>query len=60
MKVWAFNPGYVVTNFRGKGELEREGEERRKRVVGDTKESAKALVDVVIGVRDEGVGEVCS
>lgn len=55
MKVWAFDPGYVVTNLSGTGEKGRQ--ERVKNGAGDPKVSAKALADVVAGKRDDDVGK---
>lgn len=55
IKVWAFNPGYVVTNLSGKGEAGIQ--ERIKNGAGDASVSAKALADIVSGKRDEDVGK---
>jgi NAD(P)-dependent dehydrogenase (short-subunit alcohol dehydrogenase family) len=55
MKVWAFDPGYVVTNLSGTGEKGKR--ERVKNGAGDPKVSAKALAAVLAGKRDEDVGK---
>jgi NAD(P)-dependent dehydrogenase (short-subunit alcohol dehydrogenase family) len=54
MKVWAFNPGYVVTNLSGTGEKGRQ--ERVERGAGDAAVSARGLADIVYGMRDAEVG----
>jgi NAD(P)-dependent dehydrogenase (short-subunit alcohol dehydrogenase family) len=54
-KVWAFNPGYVVTNLSGTGEKGRQ--ERIRNGAGDASVSAKALANVVEGKRDADVGK---
>lgn len=55
MKVWAFDPGYVVTNLSGTGE--KGMQERRERGAGDPRMSANALASIVAGKRDEDVGK---
>jgi NAD(P)-dependent dehydrogenase (short-subunit alcohol dehydrogenase family) len=55
IKVWAFNPGYVVTNLSGTGEAGIQ--ERIKNGAGDASLSAKALADIVSGKRDQDVGK---
>ena len=55
IKVWAFDPGYVVTNLSGTGE---EGRQQRIRNgAGDPNVSAKALVRILEGMRDADVGK---
>ncbi len=54
VKVWAFNPGYVVTNLSGTGE--KGIEERKKNGAGDPRQSAEAIVGIVGGKRDADVG----
>ena len=49
MKIWAFNPGCVVTNFSGTGKLERE-EERE----GEEEEGSWGY-----GIECEGAGRCC-
>ena len=55
IKVWAFNPGYVVTNLSGTGEAG--VQERIKNGAGDANVSAKSLADIVTGKRDKDVGK---
>jgi NAD(P)-dependent dehydrogenase (short-subunit alcohol dehydrogenase family) len=55
IKVWAFNPGYVVTNLSGTGEAGIQ--ERIRNGAGDASVSAKALVEIVAGTRDGDVGK---
>lgn len=55
VKVFAFNPGYVVTNLSGTGE---QGvQERIRNGAGDLKESAEGIVRCVEGRRDADVGK---
>ncbi|CZR66410.1 related to short chain dehydrogenase [Phialocephala subalpina] len=54
VKVWAFNPGYVVTNLSGTGEQGRQ--ERISNGAGDAGESARGIVRLVDGRRDADVG----
>lgn len=56
VKLWAFDPGYVVTNLSGTGE--KGIQERIDRGAGDARESARALVDIVLGKRDGDVGKL--
>jgi NAD(P)-dependent dehydrogenase (short-subunit alcohol dehydrogenase family) len=58
IKVWAFNPGYVVTNFSGTGE--KGVQERIARGAGDPKESAKGIVACIDGRRDKDIGKFVS
>jgi NAD(P)-dependent dehydrogenase (short-subunit alcohol dehydrogenase family) len=53
IKVFAFNPGFVVTNLTGEGDREN----RVKRGAGDPADSGRALLDIVNGGRDEDVGK---
>ena len=53
IKVFAFDPGYVVTNLTG----EADRENRIKRGAGDPADSAKAIVDIVNGSRDSDAGK---
>jgi len=55
IKVWAFCPGYVVTDLSGTGEQGRE--ERRERGAGDPKVSGENLAKIVHGERDADVGK---
>ncbi|KUJ09722.1 NAD(P)-binding protein [Mollisia scopiformis] len=55
VKVWTFNPGYVVTNLSGTGEAGRQ--ERIKNGAGDAKESAEGILKLVDGRRDQDVGK---
>ncbi|KAH8763351.1 short chain dehydrogenase [Hyaloscypha sp. PMI_1271] len=55
IKVWAFDPGYVVTNLSGTGE--KGIQERIANGAGDPKESAEGIVDCVDGRRDNDVGK---
>jgi len=55
IKVWAFNPGYVVTNLSGTGEKGKQ--ERIANGAGDPKESAEGIVACVDGRRDKDVGK---
>lgn len=55
VKVWAFNPGFVMTNLSGKGEEARR--QRAARGAGDAKVPSAALVDIVLGKRDGEVGK---
>jgi NAD(P)-dependent dehydrogenase (short-subunit alcohol dehydrogenase family) len=55
IKVWAFNPGYVVTNLSGTGEKGKQ--ERIANGAGDPKESAEGIVACVDGRRDNDVGK---
>ncbi|TVY93865.1 Short-chain dehydrogenase/reductase [Lachnellula willkommii] len=55
IKIWAFCPGYVVTNLTGTGE---QGvQERIARGAGSPKESASGLLAIVEGKRDADVGK---
>ena len=55
IKVWAFDPGYVVTNLSGTGE---QGvQERIKNGAGDANVSARGLKGIVEGERDGDVGK---
>ncbi|KAE9367244.1 NAD(P)-binding protein [Stipitochalara longipes BDJ] len=58
IKVWAFNPGYVVTNLSGTGE--KGVQERIKNGAGDPKKSAEGIVACVDGRRDKDVGKFVS
>jgi NAD(P)-dependent dehydrogenase (short-subunit alcohol dehydrogenase family) len=55
IKVWAFNPGYVVTNLSGTGE--KGIQERIRNGARDPKESAEGLVACIDGRRDKDVGK---
>jgi NAD(P)-dependent dehydrogenase (short-subunit alcohol dehydrogenase family) len=55
IKVWAFDPGYVVTNLSGTGEKGRQ--ERIARGAGDAKDSAEGIRAIVDGRRDSDVGK---
>jgi NAD(P)-dependent dehydrogenase (short-subunit alcohol dehydrogenase family) len=55
VKVWMFNPGYVVTNLSGTGEQGRQ--ERIKNGAGDAGASARGIVKLVDGSRDADVGK---
>lgn len=55
IKVWAFNPGYVVTNLSGTGE--KGIQERIKNGAGDPKLSAEGIVACIDGKRDKDVGK---
>lgn len=55
IKVWAFNPGYVVTNLSGTGEAGIQ--ERISNGAGDARVSARSLVEIVSGKRDGDVGK---
>lgn len=55
IKVWAFNPGYVVTNLSGTGE--KGAKERIANGAGDPKESAEGIVACVDGRRDNDAGK---
>lgn len=52
MKVWAYCPGYVVTDLAGMREMkEKEG------VAGSAEESAKGVLSILEGKRDADVGK---
>lgn len=53
IKVFAFDPGFVVTNLTG----EADRENRVKRGAGDPAESGRALLNIVEGGRDKDVGK---
>lgn len=55
VKVWAYCPGYVVTNLSGTGEKGRQ--ERIERGAKSPVESAEGLLDLVSGKRDGDVGK---
>lgn len=55
IKVWAFNPGYVVTNLSGTGE--KGVQERIKNGAGDPKASSEGIVACIDGRRDKDVGK---
>ncbi|KAE8445972.1 hypothetical protein EG329_012611 [Mollisiaceae sp. DMI_Dod_QoI] len=55
VKVWTFNPGYVVTDLSRTGEQGRQ--DRIKNGAGDPKESAEGIVKLVDGSRDEDAGK---
>jgi NAD(P)-dependent dehydrogenase (short-subunit alcohol dehydrogenase family) len=55
IKVWGFNPGYVVTNLSGTGE--KGVKERIANGAGDAKESAEGIVACVDGRRDNDTGK---
>lgn len=52
-KVFAFNPGFVVTNLTG----EADRENRVNMGAGDPADSARGLLDIVSGARDDDVGK---
>jgi short-subunit dehydrogenase len=54
IKVWAFDPGYVVTNLSETGEKGRQ--ERVRNGTGDANVSAKGLLGIVEGKRDSDAG----
>ncbi|KYK61470.1 hypothetical protein DCS_02612 [Drechmeria coniospora] len=51
-KVWAYCPGYVVTNLTGEGDRERRKEEGAE----DSQTSADGLLEIINGKRDGEVG----
>jgi NAD(P)-dependent dehydrogenase (short-subunit alcohol dehydrogenase family) len=55
VKVWTYDPGYVVTNLSGTGEKGRN--ERIKAGAGSPVGSAEGIVELVLGKRDEDVGK---
>ncbi|KFY98339.1 hypothetical protein V500_01736 [Pseudogymnoascus sp. VKM F-4518 (FW-2643)] len=55
VKVWAFNPGYVVTDLSGTGEAGRQ--ERIANGAGDPRESAEGILACIDGRRDADVGK---
>lgn len=55
VKVWAYCPGYVVTNLSGTGE--KGIQERVERGARSPKESAEGLLAIVEGKRDADVGK---
>lgn len=55
VKVWMFNPGYVVTNLSGTGEKGRQ--ERIRDGAGDPRKSAEGIVKLIDGSRDADVGK---
>lgn len=54
IKVWAYCPGYVVTNLSGTGEQGRQ--ERIANGAGSAVDSAKGIEELVLGKRDEDAG----
>jgi len=57
-KVFAFNPGFVVTDLTGAGEEQKEA--MRSGGAGDPQVSASGLLKVVEGERDADVGKLLS
>ncbi|KAM0127283.1 hypothetical protein ACHAP3_008851 [Botrytis cinerea] len=55
IKVWAFTPGYVVTDLSGTGEAGRQ--ERIDNGAGDPRESAEGILACIDGRRDADVGK---
>ena len=55
IKVWAFDPGYVVTNLSGAGEEGRQ--EMIRNGAGDANVSSKGLLEIVEGKRDGDAGK---
>jgi NAD(P)-dependent dehydrogenase (short-subunit alcohol dehydrogenase family) len=51
-KVWAFDPGFVITNLTGEADRGR----RRKQGAESSEVSARALLRIVVGERDGEVG----
>lgn len=51
-KVWAYDPGYVITNLTGEGDRER----RKAQGAGSPETSAAGILKIVKGERDAEIG----